>query len=212
MRNLEEQAAEIFNSLKVANREQASELFAKFSPKEFVAWYYGVLSEQIGKLDTTFRKKVFAYIEKERGSPIGAEESRKEILDNNPVYRAVMDSGLQLIYQKMDELAQYPEFIEKMAAYRQVLKEEQIEKDLHVTIEGVHYRAKQIIPVLWKGWEMDNIAWLIEVDGKLKLATSSHGVPMWAHSSFLEEKLKEYEEVVAATESAFNLLKDISNE
>lgn len=205
--NLEAQADAIFKELNISNRQEAAKVLAALSIEEFGTWFYGKVSLQLGELDTKFRKKVFTYIEQHRGKPFEPGESRKEILESNPVYSAVMNSGLNIIYKKMDELVAYPEFVEKMQAHRQLLKDKQREKDLHISVDGVNYRATDIIPVMWQGWELDDKAWLVEVDGKFKIAASSHGDLSWVDASFLEDKLKEYEQVVAATKAALEKLK-----
>lgn len=209
--NLQEQIDSIFKQLKISTQQEVAQLLKDMPVKDFSAWYYGTVCQQVGELDTKFRRKVFAYIEQHRQIPIAPTENRKEILDSNPIYGAVLDAGLQIIYQKLDELAQYPEFIEKMKAYRDFQIQEQHEKDLHITVDGVNYRATEIIPVLWQGWESDDKAWLVKVGQNTRLVTSSHGQLSWSPVSFLEEKLKEYEAAAQATKAAIEKLKSSSS-
>lgn len=48
------------------------------------------------------------------------------------------------------------------------------------------------IPILHDGWEMDNEAWIVEMeDGSIKAITTSHGNPYHMDLEEAEEKLNE---------------------
>ena len=61
--------------------------------------------------------------------------------------------------------------------------------------------------VLWKGWEMDNHAWVMEkVDGTRYLKMTDHGQAYEAEVSELEERISEYEKILADSKKALGLL------
>jgi hypothetical protein len=61
--------------------------------------------------------------------------------------------------------------------------------------------------VLWKGWECDSEAWVMErPDGTRYLRMTSHGGQHEAKLSALHERIAEYESVLAQTHEALALL------
>ena len=68
-------------------------------------------------------------------------------------------------------------------------------------------------PVLWRGWECDSTAWIMErEDGTRYLRITNHGDPREAHPDFLVRKLLEYESAVRETKKALALLSENHSE
>ncbi len=62
-------------------------------------------------------------------------------------------------------------------------------------------------PVLWEGWECDPKAWVMErPDGTRFLQMTSHGLAYEAVTSSLEDRIAEYERVLAVSREALALL------
>ncbi len=61
-------------------------------------------------------------------------------------------------------------------------------------------------PILYSGWEIDNIGWVIEDQKIVKLILTSHGGPYVATPKDLKEKIEEYKAALAKTEKALNML------
>lgn len=62
-------------------------------------------------------------------------------------------------------------------------------------------------PVLWRGWECDGTAWVMErPDGTRYLRITNHGDDREGTRQFLERKLAEYETVTKLTQQAMDLL------
>ena len=67
--------------------------------------------------------------------------------------------------------------------------------------------------VMWDGWEMDNVAWVMErPDATRYLRMTSHGGKYEALITDLEELLKTYKEYSANAEKALALLQDSERE
>lgn len=61
--------------------------------------------------------------------------------------------------------------------------------------------------VLHEGWEMDNNAWVVELEnGERVFVTTGHGGTYVAERKEFEEKLAEYENVAAATRKALEMV------
>ena len=62
------------------------------------------------------------------------------------------------------------------------------------------------IPVLWAGWECDEVAWVVAINSKPYLVHSSHGSFYFPAKEFLDEKLQEYQQTILDTNAALALL------
>jgi hypothetical protein len=75
---------------------------------------------------------------------------------------------------------------------------------------GKAHEIKHQFPVLWAGWEMDNEAAVVEVEGKLLLVMTDHGNPMILKGSQATTALKnrwdEYRRATAETTKAMKML------
>lgn len=61
--------------------------------------------------------------------------------------------------------------------------------------------------VLWKGWELDDIAWVKEKEnGDRYLVMTSHGGEYPAQASELLDRIRAYESALAQTKEALRLL------
>lgn len=64
-------------------------------------------------------------------------------------------------------------------------------------------------PVLWRGWECDGTAWVMErPDGTRYLRVTNHGEAREGTREFLEWKLEEYESATKDAQQALDLLKE----
>lgn len=64
--------------------------------------------------------------------------------------------------------------------------------------------------VLWKEWEGDAVAWIIERDDKTRyLRMTHHGSPYEAKQDELLERIDEYENTLNQTRKALSLLTDL---
>lgn len=62
-------------------------------------------------------------------------------------------------------------------------------------------------PVLWDGWEMDNIGWIKETtDGVKYLVLTNHGTPYHAPVEELQHRINEYSEVLTQSQLALNYI------
>ena len=61
--------------------------------------------------------------------------------------------------------------------------------------------------VLWKGWECDSVAWVMErPDGTRYLRMTSHGAEYDAEVTVLNERIAEYEKVLVESRKVLALL------
>ncbi len=74
-----------------------------------------------------------------------------------------------------------------------------------------HPDARKILltfPVLHRGWEMDNDAWLVEMaDGSRQLFYTSHGGVYPMKRGNLKKKIAEYESVIKLSKEALEMLR-----
>jgi hypothetical protein len=61
-------------------------------------------------------------------------------------------------------------------------------------------------PVLWKGWECDETAAVIAVEGTVYVVGSNHGALCLLGKAFLLEKAREYADVLTKTLAAAEYL------
>lgn len=60
--------------------------------------------------------------------------------------------------------------------------------------------------VLWEGWELDNLGYLIkDSSGKYSVVLTNHGRPFIADRKFVESKIREYRGILDETQGAFDL-------
>lgn len=69
------------------------------------------------------------------------------------------------------------------------------------------YEVKLAIEVLWSGWELDDTAWIIEVNNNFYCVVSHHGSPTICQEEWLLEKINQYAQVTADTIKAIELLR-----
>ena len=61
-------------------------------------------------------------------------------------------------------------------------------------------------PVLWKAWEGDDEAWIMERPDKTRyIKMTNHGVEYIASTQDLIEKIEEYQSVIAETVKAISI-------
>lgn len=75
-----------------------------------------------------------------------------------------------------------------------------------INVDGKDYTIVQTIEVFWCGWECDNYAWLVKVGHENKLVTTNHGYKEFTEKSFLENKIKEYEDAILQTKNMLDKL------
>ena len=78
------------------------------------------------------------------------------------------------------------------------------------TFEIISSPVKNILKdfvILHKGWEMDNIGWIVELEnGERKLVLTNHGSSYVADIKELEKKIKEYERLTASDKDAIGMM------
>ncbi len=91
-----------------------------------------------------------------------------------------------------------------------------------VTIDDENYPVIFEFPVLWQGWELDDVGYIIEYDGENRLVWSDHGefklisnvapkpiVDLPTNPldiDILSNFIKKYKEVIESTKRAIDLL------
>jgi len=75
-----------------------------------------------------------------------------------------------------------------------------------ITVSHETYKVLHQFPVLYKGWESDNVAWIVQDEGKNALVMSNHGVNYFAKKEELFEKITEYKEALSDSEKAYIML------
>jgi hypothetical protein len=67
--------------------------------------------------------------------------------------------------------------------------------------------------ILYDGWEMDNIGWVMErPDGSRYIRSTNHGSYCEMMIEDLEDKIREYEQVTQSSKYALNLIRGFSDE
>lgn len=87
---------------------------------------------------------------------------------------------------------------------------------MYTTIHGfIHhklgtdkYEILLEFPILHSGWEMDNIGWIIQANGKRSVLTTRHGSPYLMSLHEAEEKIAEYNKAIDGMRAAIGALKD----
>lgn len=89
-----------------------------------------------------------------------------------------------------------------------------------VEVEGEGYEVLFEFQILWHRWELDSLGWVVNKDGARALVLTSHGDPYFpggdlleknpyfTGSSFLVEKIAEYEKYADQAREALRLLED----
>ena len=75
---------------------------------------------------------------------------------------------------------------------------------------GVSAEILKEFSVLWAGWEMDDVAWVVDVGGKVSLVVANHGALALLTGplalSFLNGKIMDYNDAVKESQTALKLL------
>lgn len=93
----------------------------------------------------------------------------------------------------------------KWVAARQKRRAEE-ELALPVEIDGHVYTKVCAFPVLWRGWEGDAEAWILERDGKRFVGTTSHGQAELVEAAFVSGKIAEYQDAINLSQAALALI------
>lgn len=136
----------------------------------------------------------------------------KDDFDNDPVakkenqelinkYRDVLNDTFNNFFEKFDF------FKVKEQELKDFLAEKNLQEKLKVSVGDKSFVAEKVVDVLWSGWECDNYAWLVNDNGEKKIVASNHGDTYFTDKSFLEGKIKEYEDAINATKEMLSLLK-----
>lgn len=80
------------------------------------------------------------------------------------------------------------------------------QKDVMEKIDISTYNIIMSFPVLYDGWEMDNRGHVLEKDGEVCLALSSHGRFYKAPHSDLTAKMDEYQAAIDQSTKALKML------
>lgn len=128
--------------------------------------------------------------------PIKQEDNRVVVKTYQNVYNDVFDK----------EIKKYQIYLQKTTELQEYIKQKHYQDSLKVTVEDKDFVAEDIIDIYWCGWECDDKAWLVNDNGQKKVVASNHGQKYFADKSFLEEKIKEYEDAIAKTKAMLNQL------
>lgn len=183
---------EIFNSMKFNDESYFNTVIEKMNDEEkekYLNSLYVEYGEKEKSITIEFNKQLnqlFGISNKEE------ENEHDEVLyEWRSTVRKAIDSAFENFY-KFDWVMKVNEArIERVNA-------EQREKDLHIEVDGKSFKAIDVVDVYWTGWECDNRAWVVIDDGVKKLVTSNHGYKSFTDISFLQDKIKEYEEAIAS--------------
>ncbi len=69
-------------------------------------------------------------------------------------------------------------------------------------VEGKEVKVLFEFPVLYQGWECDNIGYLVLDGNKKRIVMSSHGCNFFPKNKVIEEKMKEYRNAIRLTKIA----------
>ena len=94
----------------------------------------------------------------------------------------------------------------KIKKFNNLRLQAQEELKLKIEVDGLQFNALARTDVLWSGWECDSSVWVVNHDGKNRLVTSNHGKLEFSNSSFLENKIAEYEKAIEESKKLLSLL------
>ena len=63
--------------------------------------------------------------------------------------------------------------------------------------------------ILYSGWEMDGVGYVVCKENKNKIIVTDHGNPMEVSSKYLKIKIKEYEDTIKETKNIINFLENV---
>ena len=73
-------------------------------------------------------------------------------------------------------------------------------------------RILKTVDIAWIGWDSDEKAWLVELfDGSIKLLTTNHGIINEVDTSFLLERINEYEQMIESYNTIFEMMVGCDN-
>lgn len=89
-------------------------------------------------------------------------------------------------------------------------EEKEFQKMCEAIFPGKKSELVKEFAVLWSGWECDSVGYVVKVEGidSLQLLMSNHGFFDIVKDKNLQERISEYEEVLAASREALSLLVD----
>lgn len=177
---------------------------AHMSATEFQEWNHSMNNAYYKKYDV-----VREIIKKMRDKEHFDASSLNVDWDKDPIQKEE-NSTIVKMYQNVfndvfdKEIKKYQIYLKKVTELQEHLKQKQYEDSLKVTVNEQNFVAESVIDVYWCGWECDDKAWLVNDNGQKKIVTSSHGQKYFADKSFLEEKIKEYEQAIYKTKEMLN--------
>lgn len=188
------------------SEETLNQEIAQLSATEFQEWNHEMINAYDKKYDVV-RSIIKEMRDKENFNiksidvdwdkdPIKQEDNRVVVKTYQNIYNDVFDK----------EIKKYQVYLQKSTELQEYIKRKHYEDSLKVTVEDKDFVAEDIIDIYWCGWECDDKAWLVNDNGQKKVVTSNHGQKYFADKSFLEEKIKEYEEAIAKTKAMLNQL------
>lgn len=85
------------------------------------------------------------------------------------------------------------------------MRQEQLRNEIREVFSGsivIHF-----FPVLWQGWESDEVGAVVQQDGRRFLVVTDHGRAVKCTQDRLTSKIEEYERAIRETRAAIELLK-----
>ena len=164
---------------------------------EFCKLYNETTRPTIQQIITSIREAHDWVTDDWENDPITNDETYKALV------RSYNDAYNQVFHYNFDGLSSVQE---KRSQLHAEYEGRSLEQLLQVDIDDTQYKALATCEVLWAGWESDDRAWLIEVDGGRKLVTTNHGEPMFIDRQYLEDKIKEYQRTINETQKLLDML------
>lgn len=136
-------------------------------------------------------------------SGLDVDDESEEAMATRRVARAYHDVNNRVCNTHVFDLACVQQKTAEQRAAREAAERERL---LSVRVGDRQFKAESVIDVLWSGWECDSHAWLVRDEGVARLVTTDHGTAQFSDRSFLEARLKEYQDAIEQTQAMLNAL------
>lgn len=191
-----------FNKEHLASEKNITALVNALSLQEYAQWYSNV-TQSYYQEKYSFVRSLVSQIRGQYDVKTATGEDPLKTEENQKLFNSYRDIYNEVIDKNLDNLII---IIQKRQEWQEHLKEEAYQHSLSVNVQDIEFTAIEKCDVLWSGWECDNTAWIVEHEGQKKLVASNHGNTYFAERSFLEKKIKEYEQAIANSKKVLSLI------
>ena len=108
-----------------------------------------------------------------------------------------------------EKVSLLPRYVELYSEHLALVKIREAEARLHVTVDGIDFRAEAVADVLWAGWECDALVWIVDDAGERKVVTSDHGNLQFVDADFLKERIRAYETALQETKALLAMVEPV---